>query len=142
MDWTGGMAEIIYYGWAGGGSSWLYADLFLGMFYGAGPAIVLGGVILLTSIGTQILSNNAVAVLLLPLAISTAQTMGVDAKPFIIAVCLGASACFASPLGYQTNLLVYGPGSYKFADYLKLGIPLNIMVVVLGTLLVPIIWPF
>ena len=98
--------------------------------------------ILLTSISTQILSNNATAVLLLPIAISTALGIGVDPKPFIIGVCIGASACFATPIGYQTNLMVYGPGGYHFRDYLRLGIPLNLFVVTAGTILIPLIWPF
>jgi di/tricarboxylate transporter len=97
---------------------------------------------LLNSIGTLNLSNNATAVLVLPVAISTALGLGVDPRPFIIAVCFGASACFASPVGYQTNLLVYGPGSYRFGDYLKLGIPLNLLVVVMGSLGIPLLWPF
>jgi di/tricarboxylate transporter len=124
------------------GASQLYADVFLGFFSGATPTIVLGGIILLTSISTQILSNNATAVLLLPIAISTALGIGVDPKPFIIGVCIGASACFATPMGYQTNLMVYGPGGYSFKDFLRLGIPLNFFVVIAGTLLIPMIWPF
>jgi di/tricarboxylate transporter len=68
--------------------------------------------------------------------------MGVDPKPFIIAVCFGASACFATPIGYQTNLLVYGPGGYRFSDYLKLGMPLNLLVLIMGALFIPLIWPF
>jgi len=124
------------------GTSRFYADLFLGLLQGWTPALVLGGFMLLTSISTHVLSNNATAVLLLPIALSTAAGLGVDPKPFIIAVCLGASACFATPIGYQTNLLVYGPGGYRFSDYFKLGLPLNIMVIVLGTWLIPIYWPF
>ncbi|SHO42716.1 SLC13 family permease [Desulfopila aestuarii] len=124
------------------GTSQLYAEAFLELFSGFSPAIILGGMILLTSISTQILSNNATAVLLLPIAISTAVGLGVDPKPFIIGVCIGASACFATPVGYQTNLMVYGPGGYRFKDYLKLGIPLNIFVVIAGMLLIPIFWPF
>ena len=81
-------------------------------------------------------------ILLLPIAITAAQSLGVDPRPFIIAVCFGASACFATPIGYQTNLLVYGPGGYRFSDYLKLGIPLNLLVLVLGSLFIPLIWPF
>ena len=80
--------------------------------------------------------------LLLPIAISTALGIGVDPKPFIVGICFGASACFATPMGYQTNLMVYGPGGYSFMDYMKLGIPLNIFVVVASTLLIPLIWPF
>ncbi len=124
------------------GATDLYAGAFLQLFAGAGPSVVLGGFLLLTSIGTQILSNNATAVLLLPVAVSTALSLGVDPRPFIIAVCFGASACFASPIGYQTNLMVYGPGNYRFADYLKLGLPLNLMVIAAGTFLIPRFWPF
>lgn len=124
------------------GASQLYAGAFISLFSGHHPIIVLGGMILLTSISTHILSNNATAVLLLPIAISTALGIGVDPKPFIIGICLGASACFASPMGYQTNLMVYGPGGYRFTDYLKLGIPLNIIVILSGTIFIPMIWPF
>ena len=124
------------------GTSQYYAELFLGALQGWSPQLILGGFILLTSISTQVLSNNATAVLLLPIAISTATGLQVDPKPFIMAVCFGASACFATPIGYQTNLLVYGPGGYRFSDYLKLGIPLNLLVIFGGTVLVPIFWPF
>jgi di/tricarboxylate transporter len=124
------------------GASEFYARAFLSLFSGLSPAYVLSGVILLTSVSTHLLSNNATAILLLPIAISAAQGMGVDPKPFIIAVCFGASACFATPIGYQTNLLVYGPGGYRFSDYLKLGMPLNLMVWVMGSLFIPLIWPF
>lgn len=124
------------------GATDFYAHAFLQLFTGAGPSVVLAGFLLLTSIGTQVLSNNATAVLLLPVAISTAQSLGVDPRPFIIAVCFGASACFASPIGYQTNLMVYGPGNYRFVDYLKLGLPLNLMVITAGALLIPRFWPF
>ena len=67
--------------------------------------------------------------------------MGIDPKPLIVAVCFGASACYASPIGYQTNLLVYSPGGYRFIDYLKLGLSLNFLVLVLGSLLIPVFWP-
>ena len=123
------------------GASEFYARTFLSLFRGAGPVYVLSGVILLTSISTHILSNNATAILLLPIAISAATGLGVDPKPFIIAVCFGASACFATPIGYQTNLLVYGPGGYRFGDYLKLGMPLNVLVLAAGSLFIPMIWP-
>lgn len=124
------------------GASQLYAETFLGFFAGFSPIIILGAIVLLTSICTQLLSNNATAVLLLPIAISTALGIGVDPKPFIVGICFGASACFATPVGYQTNLMVYGPGGYSFVDYMKLGIPLNFFVVVASTLLIPLIWPF
>ena len=123
------------------GASEFYARVFLGMFSGLSPAYVLSGVILLTSISTHLLSNNATAILLLPIAISTAQGLGADPRPFIIAVCFGASACFATPIGYQTNLLVYGPGGYRFSDYLKLGMPLNLLVLIMGSFFIPLMWP-
>jgi di/tricarboxylate transporter len=124
------------------GTSQLYADAYLGIFSGFPPTAVLGGFILLASLSTHILSNNATAVLLFPIAISTAIGIGADPKPFVMAVCFGASACFATPIGYQTNLLVYGPGGYRFADYLKLGIPLNLLVLLLGSVFIPVIWRF
>ncbi len=123
------------------GASRYYAELFLGLLQGWSPAMILGGILLLTSVCTNVMSNNATAVLLLPIAISAAQGLGVNPKPFIMAVLFGASACFATPIGYQTNLLVYGPGGYRFSDYLKLGIPLCLLVVVGATLLIPIFWP-
>ena len=124
------------------GTSQLYADAFLKLFSGYSPGIILGCIILMTSVSTQILSNNATAVLIFPIAISTAVAIGADPKPFIIGICFGASACYATPIGYQTNLLVYGPGGYRFSDYLTLGIPLNILVLISGTLFIPMIWHF
>jgi di/tricarboxylate transporter len=124
------------------GATRFYAECFLNPFKTTSPGVVLAGIIVLTSISTQLLSNNATAVLILPIAIATALKLGVNPKPFIVAVCFGASACFASPIGYQTNLLVYGPGNYRFSDYLKLGIPLNILVIVMGSLLIPLFWAF
>ena len=123
------------------GVSQYYAEAFLSFFSGSDPIFVLGGLLLLTSVSTQLLSNNATAILILPIAISSAVALGVDPKAFIVAVCFGASACYATPIGYQTNLLVYSPGGYRFSDYLKLGIPLNILVLIMGTLLIPIFWP-
>ncbi len=124
------------------GAADLYAEKFLAPFAGASPHLVLSAFILLTSLLSLFLSNNATAVLLLPIALSTAGSLGVDPRPFIIGLCFGASACYASPIGYQTNLLVYGPGGYRFVDYLKLGIPLNVLVWLSASIFVPIIWPF
>jgi di/tricarboxylate transporter len=124
------------------GAAKLYAEIFLSLFQGLGPSFVLAGIMLLTSIGTHVLSNNATAVVILPVAIAAALALGVNPKPFIVGVCFGASACYATPIGYQTNLMVYGPGRYRFGDYLKMGIPLNILVLVLGAVFIPAIWPF
>ena len=69
------------------------------------------------------------------------MTLGVNPKPFIVGVCFGASACYATPIGYQTNLLVYSPGGYRFSDYIKLGLPLNLLVILLASILIPMVWP-
>jgi len=107
-----------------------------------GPLVVLAAVVLLTSTLTNFLSNNAVAVLLTPIAIQAATALQSHPRPFIIAVALGASACFATPIGYQTNTLVYGAGGYKFRDFIKVGLPLNLLFCVVATYLIPKIWPF
>jgi di/tricarboxylate transporter len=105
------------------------------------PQLVLWLVFLLSSVLTELVSNNAVAVVVTPLAISVAEAMGVDARPFVVAVMIAASASFATPIGYQTNTMVYGPGGYRFTDYMRLGIPLNLGVGVLAALLIPMVWP-
>lgn len=106
------------------------------------PTVTLWTVFLLTLLLTEVLSNNATAVMMIPIVVTLAHNLGVDAKPFIIAVTLAASAAFALPMGYQTHLMVYGPGGYKFSDFLRMGIPLNIICWVLSCLLIPVIWPF
>jgi di/tricarboxylate transporter len=124
------------------GAARYYAEIFLSFSQALGPQVVLSCILVFTSISTQVLSNNATAVLAIPIAVSTALTLGVSPRPFIIAVCFGASACYATPIGYQTNLLVYGPGGYRFSDYLKLGIPLNLLVLIMGSIFIPVLWPF
>ncbi|MBY6135174.1 SLC13 family permease [Nocardioides marinus] len=105
------------------------------------PFLLVWAVYLLTSILTELVSNNAVAVVVTPIAIGLAQAMGVDPRPLVVAVMVAASASFATPIGYQTNMLVYGPGGYKFTDFLRVGIPLNLTVGLLASLLIPFIWP-
>lgn len=124
------------------GADVLYATTFLGLFRDAGPHTVLTGFILLTSLLSHFLSNNSTAVLLVPVAIATATSLGVDPRPFIIGVAFGASACYATPIGYQTNLIVYGPGGYNFTDYLRLGLPMVLITCGGAALFIPTIWPF
>ncbi|KIC18781.1 SLC13 family permease [Leisingera sp. ANG-Vp] len=105
------------------------------------PFLLVWAVYLLTSVLTELVSNNAVAVVVTPIAIGLAQAMGVDPRPLVVAVMVAASASFATPIGYQTNMLVYGPGGYKFSDFLRVGIPLNLSVGLLASLLIPFFWP-
>ncbi|GGE38148.1 SLC13 family permease [Actibacterium pelagium] len=108
---------------------------------GLPPFLIVWAIYLLTSILTELVSNNAVAVVVTPIAIGLASAMGIDARPLVIAVMVAASASFATPIGYQTNMLVYGPGGYKFTDFMRIGIPLNLTVGLLASALIPLIWP-
>jgi len=108
---------------------------------GLPPFLLVWAIYLLTSILTELVSNNAVAVVVTPIAIGLADAVGVDARPLVIAVMVAASASFATPIGYQTNMLVYGPGGYKFTDFMRVGIPLNLTVGLLASALIPVIWP-
>ncbi|WP_226549525.1 SLC13 family permease [Celeribacter naphthalenivorans] len=102
---------------------------------------VVWAIFLMTSILTELVSNNAVAVVVTPIAIGLANTMGLDPRGLVVAVMIAASASFATPIGYQTNTMVYGPGGYKFTDYMKVGIPLNLSIGLLSSALIPLLWP-
>jgi len=108
---------------------------------GLSPILIIWMIYLLTSILTEMVSNNAVAVVVTPVAIGLAQALGVDARPLVVAVMVAASASFATPIGYQTNMMVYGPGGYKFTDFIKVGLPLNLSIGALASLLIPYLWP-
>ena len=108
---------------------------------GLHPALLVLVVYALTSILTEIVSNNAIAVIFTPVAIGLAHTLGVDPRPLVVAVMFGASASFATPIGYQTNTLVHGPGGYRFADFLRIGLPLNVILMVTAALVIPIFFP-
>ncbi len=105
------------------------------------PFLIVWAIYLLTSVLTELVSNNAVAVVVTPIAIGLAQALGIDARPLVVAVMVAASASFATPIGYQTNMLVYGPGGYKFTDFLRVGIPLNLSIGLLASLVIPFLWP-
>lgn len=108
---------------------------------GLPPWLVVLAIYGLTSVLTEVVSNNAVAVIVTPIAISLAHALGVDARPLVVAVMMAASASFATPIGYQTNTLVYGPGGYRFTDFLRVGIPLNVVMAVVACTVIPLIWP-
>lgn len=103
--------------------------------------LIVWAVYLLTSILTELVSNNAVAVVVTPIAVGLAQVLGIDPRPLVVAVMVAASASFATPIGYQTNMLVYGPGGYKFTDFMRIGIPLNLSVGLLASAVIPFLWP-
>lgn len=108
----------------------------------ANPWLALALVYLITTIFTEIITNNAAAVLVFPIALALSEQLGVNFMPFAICIMMGASASFATPIGYQTNLMVYGPGGYRFGDYFRFGAPLNLLVGVVSVTLAPFIWPF
>jgi len=105
------------------------------------PGVVVLAVFLLTSTLTEIVSNNAVAVIMTPLAIGLGAALGIDPRPLVVAVMVAASCAFATPIGYQTNTLVYGPGGYRFTDFTRVGLPLNLSMALLVSLVIPVIWP-
>ncbi len=116
-----------------------------GMTYGLGikdPYIMLALMYLLAAVMTEIISNNAVAVLLTPLVIVVAETLGVSPIPFVIAVMFGSSASFSTPIGYQTNTFVYGAGGYKFSDFFRAGFPLAVILWLIASFMIPKLWPF
>jgi di/tricarboxylate transporter len=106
------------------------------------PLVMLACVYLLTNVLTEILSNNAAAVLMATIAIGTAATLEVDPRPFLIAVAVAASASFATPIGYQTNTYVYGSGGYRFSDFIKVGLPVNLLCFTVAMVMIPLIWGF
>jgi di/tricarboxylate transporter len=106
------------------------------------PLAGLAATYVLTVVITEMITNNAAAVLAFPLGIALAQQLGVSPMPFVMAVMVGASASFLTPIGYQTNLMVYGPGGYKMADYLRFGLPITLATGALALWLIPIFWPF
>ena len=109
---------------------------------GSDPWANLLMIYLVTALFTAVITNNAAAVLVFPIAFAMAGDLGVSPLPYAIAIMMAASASFATPIGYQTNLMVYGPGGYRFSDYLRAGIPLNVLTGLVAVALIPLIWPF
>ncbi|PKN04261.1 MAG: SLC13 family permease, partial [Deltaproteobacteria bacterium HGW-Deltaproteobacteria-9] len=124
------------------GAALLLANTLVETVGNLGPWALVSSFYLFTSVMTNVMSNNATAALLAPIAIATATAYGIDARPLLMAVTYAASAAFMTPVSYQTNTLIYGLGYYKYSDFLRVGTPLSIMFWILATIFIPWFWPF
>ncbi|MEG1616889.1 MAG: SLC13 family permease [Bacteroidales bacterium] len=135
-------AFAISKGMMNSGMAAFIAEHTIGAVYGYGPHAVLAVLFLITCLFTEVITNNAAAALAFPIALEASKQMGVDPMPFFVTICMAASASFLTPIGYQTNLIVQGIGNYKFSDYVKVGLPLSIIVFIMSVILIPFIWEF
>ncbi len=124
------------------GAADVIAHSAIGLSERFGPIGVMAAIFILTNVFTEIITNNAAAAITFPIAFAAASQLGVDPRPFFITICIAASASFSTPIGYQTNLIVQSIGNYKFSDYWKIGLPLNIIVLIISLLVIPRFWPF
>ena len=120
----------------------LLASYIIGLSHSHGPYVLLAAMFIITNIFTELITNNAAAALSFPLALSISQQLGVSPMPFFVVICLAASACFSSPSGYQSYLSVEGIGNYKFTDFVRIGLPLNIITFLISVFVIPQIWSF
>ena len=118
------------------------AGYIIGLSTNYGPHVLLAILFIITNLFTELITNNAAAALAFPLALAVSEKLGVDPTPFFVVICMAASGSFSTPIGYQTNLIVQGIGNYKFTDFVRFGLPLNIIAFIISIFLIPIIWPF
>lgn len=118
------------------------AQFVIGLTDSFGPYFLLVVIFIITDLFTELMTNNAAAALAFPISLSLAQHLGVSPMPFFVTICMAASASFSTPIGYQTNLIVQSVGGYRFGDFVRVGLPLNIISLVLSVTLIPLIWPF
>ena len=118
------------------------AKYIIGLTEHYGPTVLLAVMFIITNLFTELITNNAAAALAFPLALSISSQLGVSPTPFFVVICMAASASFSTPIGYQTNLIVQGIGNYKFTDFVRIGLPLNIITFLISIFLIPLIWPF
>lgn len=122
-------------------ADWVAGGL-TGMAVDFPPVVILAVLFLVTNLITELITNNAAAAFAFPIALSVAEQLGVSYMPFVVAICIAASCSFSSPIGYQTNMIVQGIGGYKFRDFLRIGLPLNILAFIISVIFIPIFWPF
>lgn len=120
----------------------MVAQFTLELSKNSSPLVLLAVMFVITNLFTELMTNNAAAALAFPISLSLAEHMGVSPMPFFVTICMAASASFSTPIGYQTNLIVQGVGNYRFADFVRVGLPLNIISLIITVTLVPLIWPF
>ena len=120
----------------------LLASYIIGLSHSHGPYVLLAAMFIITNIFTELITNNAAAALSFPLALSISQQLGISPMPFFVVICMAASASFSTPIGYQTNLIVQGIGNYKFTDFVRIGLPLNIITFLISVFVIPQIWSF
>ncbi len=123
------------------GTAQLLADLLVLLVGGLGPVVVMAGVFVLTALLTEVISNAAAAVLMVPIAIDAAFGLSVNPQPFVMATVIAASTSFLMPVGHQVNVIIMGPGGYKFSDYARVGVWLNVILLLLVVIVLPLIWP-
>ena len=123
------------------GTARLLADQIVGLVGDWGPLAVMMGIFVMTGLLTEVMSNAAATVLAVPIAIDAAQGLGADPRAFVMAIVIAASTSFLMPIGHQVNVLIFGPGGYRFSDYTKVGVWLNLVLLILTALILPLIWP-
>jgi di/tricarboxylate transporter len=124
------------------GAAGLVADVLVRSVHDLGPMGALVVVYVLCVVMAELLHHNAAVAIMFPIAVAAANQLGVDPRAFVVAVGLGSAYAFASPVAYQTHLIVYGAGGYRFSDFVRVGLPLNVITAVVALTLIPIIWPF
>jgi di/tricarboxylate transporter len=124
------------------GAANFLAERMVSLIGDLGPLAVMAGLFILAALASQVMPNPAVAVLLAPIALNTASDLGVSPYPLMMAVAVSASAAFLSPVGHSANVLIMGPGGYRFSDYTKVGLPLTLVVLLVVLVVMPIFWPF